>query len=59
LGSENDFIDFKNIYYEKEYTEMAYPKEYREIIWFYTDWLEKNRSSLVFNEKTGVFAIKK
>jgi uncharacterized protein (DUF2225 family) len=37
----------------------AYPKEYREIIWFYTDWLEKNRSSLVFNEKTGVFAIKK
>ncbi len=37
----------------------ASPKYYREIIWFYTDWLDKNRANLVFNEKTGVFDIKK
>ena len=33
----------------------AYPKDYREIIWYYTDWLEKNLPNLTFNEDKGCF----
>jgi len=33
----------------------AYPKDYREIIWYYTDWLEKNLPNLTFNESIGRF----
>ena len=33
----------------------AYPKDYREIIWYYTDWLEKNLPNLIFNESSGRF----
>lgn len=35
----------------------AYPKVYREIIWFYTDWLDKNLPNLKFNEDKGCFEI--
>jgi len=36
----------------------AYPKAYREIIWFYTDWLDKNMPNLIFNEASGCFEIR-
>ncbi len=33
----------------------AYPKDYHEITWYYTDWLEKNLPNLTYNESSGCF----
>lgn len=33
----------------------AYPRDYGEIIWHYTDWLEKNLPNLTYNEVMGRF----
>ncbi len=33
----------------------AYPRDYGEIIWYYTDWLDKNLPNLIYNEAGGRF----
>jgi uncharacterized protein (DUF2225 family) len=36
----------------------AYPIDFRNIVWFYTSWLDKNEKNLVYNESSAKFEVK-
>lgn len=36
----------------------SYPIDFRNIVWFYTSWLDKNATSLVYNESSAKFEVK-